>query len=1348
MFEPLRNIIENKKADYIHKKRQVLLEIESNLEEREPLVKVFLKHEKLMEEEKFDWIHEAQIEKLNFNEIKSFLKDFLIFFNRDTDKQFKFSYFFKKIFPLKLIFLYFKNLNLSFGNKVYDESLRFKTQLLTCFREFYLKSDFIHNYIITFNYEFHFDGKTRNCLRKSNREEMMKTYETDDFSLKEFIYFLLDHYYPRVGWRWIGASHFVYYLTLEIIVILFEFGFWTVQDFDELLLKLYEISEVLVSLEKNSAKDSAKLAENFNKELIKGFSTAREYLTLIIIHSYQLLIDERVPPKKLENYKFYFNLIITRYIFNSTKIKKENLRNRNNLKQILFYLNSANFNFDPIDVKENIEISTDEDFEYINGILDKMYKTVLENDLSISNSTENKDNLEILEIKNNIFDDYLEIISVFFKKYNNNKVPLELFLQSKFLKRLVPIIDLLKNTYDDEVEILIDLTFCMINQLCMTYPKLSESDYFKTIVKEFFEIEPFKNLYTISKLVTENNLNLNKYFTQFLANIFIRDSPLMMKLFDNESIEINSSHEIFQGIIELFIKYFDHFNELDVNLSYMELKMSIGSSIKNNFLFKLDEIFKNSELVSFESKITIMSYEQIMKVTDPDLRILYVRTKEAYLLLKLYNSCMKNTFKTGVIEIKEIKSLLENNLCTPISNEIIKLYTQEFLLSANNVIINRLEINKSKNFILMENSFPIYDKDVQFIFKCYHNFFNIENFVDKTKEELKSYLYEVIMPFLYKFLVAFVYLNDSNKVFDLEEEIYKIIDSLLKILAKQGSIKEDGIESLKEKILYGEMGDEKDIFNILKETETSYTNYTKIKKICYNLSFFIKSLYDDTNIKHINCYVRDYFKQKPLKTNFNENLEDIMSKIVYISSIDSKESMKNMLLYCIEEFRRSTIKVKFNKFNNSNNFIFLKEEYFDVLCMLKICFEKNLNFKKTFIDLIQEESVEDKEKFFSKFWEFYRASLFFSAYNFFHNKLWLHISHIFSHLSEFMLQLTADDMEKQNKILKYFFDFKLVTSFNNNHVIYFQIYVILECLGNYNKLLYLKDIVRIEQKETIFFVIQKLFRVLSNILKHPEAQMKIYVYRIDIWMNLMIININDLDSPFYDLKDCLTDYFLSIAGGEKPQIVKFYGANVNPEILKNSINKLFELLLKKKNILHLISKDCNEINKILQGNKIYRILNKMFLFYNMLIRHDVQTNYLHSFLERKISNLPLKIEEDYLIKKNLLFFYYADKIYSKINFQNGNETSNVFQILKEKNKVEIYPLFVNLLNNGEVKLKDLLNHLISPNDNGVKKLNKKLSIILQLMKKNRKDLTLHETNLLKKIQENDFVWIKNNILNN
>ena len=51
--------------------------------------------------------------------------------------------------------------------------------------------------------------------------EIKDKYESEGFKLKEMVYFLLDYYYPKVGWRWIGASHFVYYLTLTIIVHLF-----------------------------------------------------------------------------------------------------------------------------------------------------------------------------------------------------------------------------------------------------------------------------------------------------------------------------------------------------------------------------------------------------------------------------------------------------------------------------------------------------------------------------------------------------------------------------------------------------------------------------------------------------------------------------------------------------------------------------------------------------------------------------------------------------------------------------------------------------------------------------------------------------------------------------------------------------------------------------------------------------------------------------------------------------------------------------------------------------------------------------------------------------------------------
>lgn len=106
------------------------------------------------------------------------------------------------------------------------------------------------------------------------------------------------------------------------------------------------------------------------------------------------------------------------------------------------------------------------------------------------------------------------------------------------MKKIIPIIDLLKNTFPEEVDQLIDLTFSMIYQVCISYPKLFEMNYFKHIIKDFFEIEPFKNLFTISKLITEKKLKIHKYFTDYLAKIFTRYFETMMQIYNDDIKEI------------------------------------------------------------------------------------------------------------------------------------------------------------------------------------------------------------------------------------------------------------------------------------------------------------------------------------------------------------------------------------------------------------------------------------------------------------------------------------------------------------------------------------------------------------------------------------------------------------------------------------------------------------------------------------------------------------------------------------------------------------------------------------------------------------------------------------------
>lgn len=122
-------------------------------------------------------------------------------------------------------------------------------------------------------------------------------------------------------------------------------------------------------------------------------------------------------------------------------------------------------------------------------------------------------------------------------------------------------------------------------------------------------------------------------------------------------------------------------------------------------------------------------------------------------------------------------------------------------------------------------------------------------------------------------------------------------------------------------------------------------------------------------------------------------------------------------------------------------------------------------------------------------------------------------------------------------------------------------------------------------------------------------------------MNLLIRNVQDLSSSFYLLKHCLTDYFLAIAGGENSQIVKFYGANVNPDLLKTSINNLFSMLLEKYDLMKKLISAPKEVHLSLVNDLIYNVIIKKYQFYCILIRYDVQTNYLHTFMVRQLENL-------------------------------------------------------------------------------------------------------------------------------
>lgn len=66
-----------------------------------------------------------------------------------------------------------------------------------------------------------------------------------------------------------------------------------------------------------------------------------------------------------------------------------------------------------------------------------------------------------------------------------------------------------------------------------------------------------------------------------------------------------------------------------------------------------------------------------------------------------------------------------------------------------------------------------------------------------------------------------------------------------------------------------QLDENNDIYDILVQKDSSYTNHCKIKVLFYNLSYFIKENYPLSKMKYIEEYVRRPFSQEPLKSNFS-----------------------------------------------------------------------------------------------------------------------------------------------------------------------------------------------------------------------------------------------------------------------------------------------------------------------------------------------------------------------------------------------------------------------------------------------------------------------------------------------
>ena len=1254
---------------------------------------------------------------------------------------------------------------------MYDESLRFKTILLNCFKNFYLEKDFKFHYKVVYSDKFEFDQRVRNTIRERNKVDLQSRYVSENFRLKDFVFVLLDNYYPRVGWRWIGAGHYVYHITLEIIVVLFELGYWSVADLKPLFFKLYEICEVLISLEKNSSRDSEKLSVTFNQDLIEGFKKAKEYVTLIIIHAYQLLVDSRADEETTSNYKFYFNLIITRYIFNSTKLKGKILRNKNNLKQIIYYLNSSNFKIgqENMLVDENNALKCRNQVQKIEGRFQDIVQLIWEQEIDNS-----------LETKEFIFEKLYTNLRTVFKLFQDDQFDLLEMLTGKVLVLWVKVLDLLKDFYKEELNEISMLTLCFINKLVLRHNSLLDSFVFQNIMKDFFKIFPFSSLVMISKFLTEDDLTLNKKFVEHLFYIFKNLLDDVVEIFKNPDTLFSSSFEVCINLLEFFIKNFSVKSAAKFESSQMDIKFNLVSIISHNFVSQIKELLfgEKIQLVPASSALDL-SFEDIGKLEGPEEKRAYLRTKLAYLLLKAYNVCLYNGFRADNI-IKDLEEgLIMKIRDFPLGRlkfELIRFMDQSMIFTYNNLVTKRLDHNKSENFILMENSFPFKMDRIEMIFDIFIGTLNSASMNKLDHDEKDEFVFEVCLPMIYKMLYGFIYLKDDDQNIDFTAKINEFLQNFIDCVTEYDNFGFKNKQQFCKACKYDRLDSNHEIYEFIYKNHSSYTNSVVIKKIFYNVIFVIRQLYQ-SKPGHV-CYIEEFVRRDNFQVErpqvFRENLKDILEKIEYISDIDDGESMTNMMIYFITGFERCSVDLKYSKFKENSDSFYLNTDFLDLINLLTTTFRNNARFKSKFVELVKENKTQAKDyhRFLHKFWIFYRDTLFFAAYNFFHNRVWEYLSRWFIDLNAFLMVLTDSRMPEtlaqgltrlssprlisspgvpqNNEISKYLFDYNLICDYNYKHSIFFQLYVILECLGNYNNLLHMQNFLKIQNKSSIFFVIEKVFELLSNLLRHhSQAQEKIYVYRIDIWMKILTTNVEDLDSNYYSLKYQTLNYFLAMMSENNKKIIKFYADNINPEILKQSINYLFRRLLSKHSLEDSLFSDLPAVQVKLQEERIYALIHKMHDFYSYLIKYDIQSNFLHLFMTEKLK----KIKEDsskqnleFLESNNLLFFYYFDRVYTSIVFELEAKTFEFKTLRAIKTTKEIKLKELDEMEKGQSRLCDFLDQ-DKERDIDIELVNQKVNFVKILIESKGSSSAI-EQNIVEKIQNNDTEWIAKNIFKN
>ena len=320
-------------------------------------------------------------------------------------------------------------------------------------------------------------------------------------------------------------------------------------------------------------------------------------------------------------------------------------------------------------------------------------------------------------------------------------------------------------------------------------------------------------------------------------------------------------------------------------------------------------------------------------------------------------------------------------------------------------------------------------------------------------------------------------------------------------------------------------------------------------------------------------------KTNSLDTFFNENFKPLKSNYKIMKSYFNQYPEENQFLKILNDFRDiNSIKTFLNFFidqiglmeleyaTNKHELEFLNNDYFiyffiivDNLILM------NPSIRIAFLEILKNEKPGGPgRKMLQKSWRCFITLYLIVMYKTFMDEEWEEywskfcvISNFFQNLCEgncheFKLFLNSKDCPGAIS----FFTTKRLNQ--KDFTIFFELYIILETSANFtNFWLNKSGEVLPSDKSEIFMIIKRLFDHTLEHLTGPclKNQLKIYVFRIDIWTGIIVRVVDDTDSDFYHVKKSCLDYISSLLEGINNEIIMHMGSNLQ-------IHVLFELMIR------------------------------------------------------------------------------------------------------------------------------------------------------------------------------------------